>query len=285
VIPRRAGLGLIALCGLAIDLGGQEPAERSPVRLPDSSPIRSGTVLFAVGAGALDGWDTEFEVRGGAGVTGVQVGIYPPPQACPLGCAYPAIVIDTSNGARGTAAASEIFPGLSIFSIWSLEQDDLHVRPVRASARVFHGERPEHAADLPLVDYRTLYRAQPPGVPRDRNRPRPTLTFPVRREAGRHTNLVLATIEGENVFVRIDVLDAAGAAVRTFAPRGPRPTGAIDLSEDVLSDLPDDFEGTLRITRNAREGLFWATLANVYDDGRLELLAPRTGMTVSGGAP
>jgi hypothetical protein len=43
--------------------------------------------------------------------------------------------------------------------------------------------------------------------------------------------------------------------------------------------LPDHFDGSIRITRQSREGLFWATLANVYADGRLELLAPTTGMT------
>ena len=49
------------------------------------------------------------------------------------------------------------------------------------------------------------------------------------------------------------------------------------------------FTGSIRITRLSPSGLFWATLANVYADGRLELLAPTPGMsldmaTLPGGA-
>jgi hypothetical protein len=56
-------------------------------------------------------------------------------------------------------------------------------------------------------------------------------------------------------------------------------TGATQLFVDVLSTLPGDFDGSVRITRLAPEGLFWATLAHVYADGRLELLAPETGVS------
>jgi hypothetical protein len=40
------------------------------------------------------------------------------------------------------------------------------------------------------------------------------------------------------------------------------------------------FAGWIRITRLSPSRLFWATLPNVYADGRLELLAPAPGMSL-----
>ena len=40
------------------------------------------------------------------------------------------------------------------------------------------------------------------------------------------------------------------------------------------------FTGSIRITRLSPSGLFWATLANVDADGRLELLVPTPGMSL-----
>ena len=40
------------------------------------------------------------------------------------------------------------------------------------------------------------------------------------------------------------------------------------------------FTGSIRMTRLSPSSLFWATLANVSADGRLELLAPTPGMSL-----
>ncbi len=40
------------------------------------------------------------------------------------------------------------------------------------------------------------------------------------------------------------------------------------------------FTGSIRIGWLSPSGLFWATLANVSADGRLELLAPTPGMSL-----
>ena len=40
------------------------------------------------------------------------------------------------------------------------------------------------------------------------------------------------------------------------------------------------FTGSIRITRLSPSGLFWATLAKVYADGRMELLVPTPAMSL-----
>jgi len=129
-----------------------------------------------------------------------------------------------------------------------------------------------------------MFDAQAPVTSRERDTPKPTLTLPARRRSGAHTNLVVANIAGDSLFVRIDFVDATGAVVRTMSPRGALRTGQTELFVNVLGTgvpgIPDDFDGFIRITRLSPSGLFWATLANVYADGRLELLAPAPGMSL-----
>jgi virginiamycin B lyase len=246
----------------------------------------SGNTFFAVGAGSVGVWDTEFEVVSESGQPEqVYVGVYPPPSVCPGQCFYPAVFLETPAGVRGTARASEIpfwdRDGVWTFMISAWRGDYPVLDTAQATARIVNRARPEQTAELPLVDYWTMFDAQPPVTSRERDTPRPTLTLPARRGIGAHTNLVVADIEGESLFVRIDFVDATGVVVRTMSPRGALHTGQTELFVNVLgTGVPDDFDGSIRITRLSPSGLFWATLANVYADGRLELLAPAPGMSL-----
>ena len=103
-----------------------------------------------------------------------------------------------------------------------------------ATARILNRARPEQTAELPLVDYWTVFDAQPPVSSRERDTPKPTLTLPARRRNGAHTNLVVANIAGDSLFVRIDFVDATGAVVRTMSPRGALHTGQTELFVNVL---------------------------------------------------
>ena len=243
----------------------------------------SGRSLFAVGAGSIGPWDTVFEIRGDDGrASRAWVGFFPPPSACPGQCPEPAVILDLAAGAVGRTSASEFQwdRGVRIVLIGALTDDDPALDSPDAVARITNRDRPEQTAVLPLVDNWTLFDAQPPVEGRDRNMPRPTLTFPARRIAGAHTNLVVANVGYEGLSIKIEIVATDGTVVRTFAPRGPSYTGQTEMFVDVLGTTPEGFDGSIRITRLSREGFFWATLANIGADGRLELLAPQTGMSL-----
>ncbi len=258
------------------------PRSSSSAPTPKMDDPGFTNTLFAVGAGKIGTWDTDFEVSSVDGVpTSVLIGRYFPSTVCTLGCVHPAILVETPEGVVAGGTAGEVpylrDPGVDTFVISGCCEQGASLP--RATARIVNRVRPEQAAEIPLVDLGTLAATQPPTLARGRNEPRVTLTFPVRREAGRHTNLVVANLRGDSIFLRIELVRSDGIVLRAFVRRGPMGYGETGFFADVLGKgVEPGFEGSLRITRHSSEGFFWATLAHVYADGRLELLAPTPGL-------
>ena len=238
----------------------------------------SGNTYFAVGAGSVGFWDTEFEVVSESGQPDqVYVGIYPPPSACPGQCFYPAIFLDMPPGVRGTARASEI-------PFW--DQDGVWTFMISA----WRGDYP--VLDTPLAAARILNRARPgrrrscrssiTGRCSTRSRlcrvasgTRPNRCYAACPPAERRTHKSRRRQHRRRLALRADRLRGRDRRHRADDGSARRAGhGRPALFVNVLSTLPEAFYGSIRITRLSPSGLFWAMLANVYADGRLELLAP-----------
>jgi len=105
------------------------------------------------------------------------------------------------------------------------------------------------------------------------------LVFPsARRVDGVRTNLFLVGIGvGEPVRARVEVISGSGGvlAAQTVDVLSWDEPGAT-MFVDVLGQLGVSglALGQLRATRESGSQLLWGVLSNVYDDGRLSVVAP-----------
>ena len=193
-------------------------------------------------------------------VAGDVIGIGPLPDTlCPPECPSPEYVIPPNGTTRLLASA--------LISPWSGHLLAT-TGPAVVHARVVNRANPVQAADLPTIPLSRL-RAANPGV----------LVFPsARRGVGVRTNLFLVGVgDGDRVHARIEVLSAEGDVVASSALdvaswNEPGTTFVVDILGQLgVADLQ---LGQVRVTRESGSQLLWGVLSNVYDDGRVSVVAP-----------
>ena len=183
------------------------------------------------------------------------------PRPCPTQCLDSFYEI-ASNGSARVAASS------FLSDVWAQPRLLATTGPAIVHARVVNRANPVQAADLPTIPLSALRQTNPNA-----------LVFPAaRRGADVRTNLFLVGVgDGDPIHARIEVLSAGGEVLAQgetdiVSWNDPGSTFVVDLLGLLgVSNLP---LGQVRVTRETGSQLLWGVLSNVYDDGRLSVVAP-----------